>query len=251
MEYGMQGQVALVTGAARDVGRQIALGLAAEGATVAVNYNSSPKEAEAVVAEIVARGGKARAYGANVVDRAAVKAMVDQVAQDFGRLDILVNNAGLVLRQRFTDTTQQDWDSQIGVGLFGVLNTCHAALPYMEKNKFGRIISLAGDSARVGESGLAVTAAARGGVLAFTKSIAKEFGRFNVTANAVTLGLIATAHTDPVWLETNREKIVRQYPLRRIGESEDVAPMVLFLASKQAAWITGQVVSVNGGFAMV
>jgi 2-hydroxycyclohexanecarboxyl-CoA dehydrogenase len=160
-------------------------------------------------------------------------------------------NAGLVLRQRFTDTTQQDWDAQIGVGLFGVLNTCHAALPYMEKNKFGRIISLAGDSARVGESGLAVTAAARGGVLAFTKSIAKEFGRFNVTANAVTLGLIATAHTDPVWLETNREKIVRQYPLRRIGESEDVAPMVLFLASKQASWITGQVVSVNGGFAMV
>jgi NAD(P)-dependent dehydrogenase (short-subunit alcohol dehydrogenase family) len=251
MEYGMQGQVALVTGAARDVGRQIALGLAAEGATVAVNYNSSPKEAEAVVAEIVARGGKARAYGANVVDRAAVQAMVDQVAKDFGRLDILVNNAGLVLRQRFTDTTQQDWDAQIGVGLFGVLNTCHASLPYMEKNKFGRIISLAGDSARVGESGLAVTAAARGGVLAFTKSIAKEFGRFNVTANAVTLGLIATAHTDPVWLETNREKIVRQYPLRRIGESEDVAPMVLFLASKQASWITGQVVSVNGGFAMV
>jgi NAD(P)-dependent dehydrogenase (short-subunit alcohol dehydrogenase family) len=251
MDYKLNGKVALVTGAARDVGREIALALAAEGATIAVNYNSSPKEAEAVVAEIKAAGGNARAYQANVADYEAVTSMVASIVKDFNSIDILVNNAGLVLKDRFVDSTPEQWERQIGVGLYGVIHTCHAVAPYMIKQNGGRIISLAGDSARVGENGLAVTAAARGGAIALTKSLAKELGRANITVNAVALGLIETAHSDPEWLAANRDKIVRMYPLRRIGKPDDIAPTIAFLASDGGKWITGQVLSVNGGFSMV
>lgn len=251
MDMKLQGKVAIVTGAARDVGREVALALAAEGATVAVNYMKSREGAEAVVREIEQAGGKARAYPADVSSHEAVKGMVDAVAKDWGRIDILVNNAGLVLRQKFLATGPADWQKQVGVGLFGVIHTCHAVLPHLSRQKGGRIINLAGDSARVGESGLAVTAASRAGAIALTKSLAKEFGRDQVTVNALTLGLVVTEHNPPEWLAANAEKINRQYPLGRIGRPADVAPMVAFLASDAARWITGQVISVNGGYSMV
>jgi len=154
MDLGLKGKVALVTGAGRDVGGEIAQALAAEGAAVAVNYRKSASEAAGVVKAIEAKGGKAKAYQGDVTDYAAVKAMVDQVAKDFGGLDILINNAGYVQRQRFVDTTPEDWRKQIDVGLYGVIHCCHAAIPHMEARKFGRIISFAGDSARIGENGL-------------------------------------------------------------------------------------------------
>jgi NAD(P)-dependent dehydrogenase (short-subunit alcohol dehydrogenase family) len=248
MNCGLEGRVALVTGGGRDVGRAIALALAAEGARVAVNYRHSRDSAEAVVAEIVARGGDARAYMADVSDRAAVCDMVARILADLGRLDILVNNAGYVQRQRFAETTSKDWHKQIDVGLYGVIHCVHAALPAMMRQNGGRIINLMGDSARVGESGLALTAAARGGVLALTKSLAKELGRHWITVNALSLGLVETGHSDKAWLDANRERVLRNYPLRRLGRSEDVAPAVAFLASDGAAWITGQVLSISGGF---
>ena len=250
MDLALNGKVALVTGAARDVGREIATTLAAEGAAVAVNYLTSASEAEAVVAEIFARGGKAKAYKADVSDYAAVRGMVDTVVQDFGGLNILVNNAGLAKRQRFTDTTPDDWHKQIDICLYGAIHCCHASAPHLEGGKNGRIISVIGDSSRVGESGLAIVAAARAGVVALMKSLAREFGRTGTTANTVSLGLVETAH-DKAWVEENREKLVRLYPVRRLGMPDDIAPAVALLASRRSGWITGQVLSISGGFSMV
>ncbi|MFP6772376.1 MAG: SDR family oxidoreductase [Alphaproteobacteria bacterium] len=251
MDFGLAGKVALVTGGARDVGRQIVLALAGEGAAVAINYRGSEAAATALVAEIEGQGGTARAYGADVTDYGEVCAMTEQVVADFGGLDVLINNAGYVTPQRFTQTTPADWHAQIDVGLYGVIHCCHAAVPHLAASGDGRIISLAGDSARVGEKGLSITAASRGGVLALTKSLAKELGPDGIKVNAVALGLVETGHSDKAWLETNMAKIVRNYPTGRIGQPEDVAPMVAFLASAGASWVTGQIISISGGYSMV
>jgi NAD(P)-dependent dehydrogenase (short-subunit alcohol dehydrogenase family) len=250
MDLGLQEKIALVTGATSGVGRDIALTLAAEGASVAVNYRSSGKDAENLVGEIDAQGGKARAYQADVSDFAAVKAMVDRVAQDFGGLNILINNAGIAKRQRFVETTPEDWHRQIGASLYGAIHCCYAAAPHLEAARNGRIVSVIGDSSRVGESGLAIVAAARAGVIGLMKSLAREFGRSGTTANTVSLGLVETAH-DKDWVETNREKLIKLYPVRRLGLPGDVAPTVALLASPKSGWITGQVLSISGGYSMV
>lgn len=250
MKLNLEGRVALVTGAARDVGREIALALAAEGAAVAVNYNSSADRANAVVEEIKAKGGKAIACKADVGNYNEVKSMIERTGNELGGLTILVNNAGLVIRKRFAETNPEEWRRQIDVCLYGALNCSHLASPYLEASKAGRIISLMGDSSRVGESGLALAAATRAGVIALMKSLAREMGRSGTTANSLALGLVETAH-DRAWVEANREKLVKLYPLRRLGLPGDVAPMVALLASDQGGWITGQVISISGGFSMV
>jgi 3-oxoacyl-[acyl-carrier protein] reductase len=176
--------------------------------------------------------------------------MVDAVVQDFGALNILINNAGLALRQRFVETRPDDWHRQIDACLYGAIHCCHATAPHLEAAKHGRIISVIGDSSRVGESGLAIVAAARAGVVALMKSLAREFGRSGTTCNTISLGLVETDH-DKDWVEANREKLVRLYPVRRLGQAGDVAPMVALLASPHSGWITGQVISISGGYSMV
>lgn len=250
MDMKLKGKVALVTGAARDVGREIALSLAAEGAAIAVNYRGSKDQAEAVVAEIERNGGKAIAYCADVSDFSAVQDMVGKIVADFGHLNIVVNNAGVALRNRFVETTPDEWQKQINICLYGAIHVSKAAAPHLEKAGDGRIIALIGDSSRVGESGLAIVAAARAGVIGLMKSLAREFGRFGTTANTISLGLIETAH-DRAWVEANRDKLTRFYPLRRLGVPQDIAPMVTLLASPHGGWITGQVISISGGFSMV
>ena len=246
----LTGKIALVTGGARDVGREIALELAAEGAEVAVNYLTSATEAQAVVEEIQAKGGSARAYKADVADYAAVQAMIQAIVKDFGGLSILVNNAGLAVPQKFAATTAADWKRQIDTCLYGVMHTTHAAIPHLEKDGSGRILSIVGDSSRIGESGLSIAAAARGGVISFMKSLARELGGAAVTANVVSLGLVETATTRAL-IDAYRDKLTKAYPLRRLGAPEDIAPMVALLASSKGSWITGQVVSINGGFSMI
>ena len=246
----LKGRVALVTGGGRDVGAAIAEALAGAGASVAVNYHGSKDEAEAVVAEIQKAGGKAKAYQADISDAGVVKQLVENVSNDFGGLDILVNNAGLVFRKRFSESTPEDWRKQIDTCLYGALNCCHSAGPLLEKSGRGRIISIMGDSSRVGESGLALAAAARAGTIALMKSLAREWGRSGVTANSISLGLIETAH-EKAWVEANREKLVKAYAIRRLGLPSDVAPMVALLASDAGSWITGQMISINGGYSMI
>lgn len=250
MDMQLKNRVALVTGGARDVGREVALSLAAEGAGVAVHYHGSADEAEAVVAEITAQGGKARAYQADVADRGSVQNLIQTVVTDFGGLNIVVNNAGLAIRKRFAETTPEEWRSQIDVNLYGAIHLCHEAAPHLERGGNGRIIAVVGDSSRVGEAGLSIVGAARAGVIALMKSLAREMGRVGITANTVSLGLVETEH-DPEWLAANREKLVKFYPTRRLGQPQDIAPTVTLLASPHGGWITGQVLSISGGYCMV
>jgi NAD(P)-dependent dehydrogenase (short-subunit alcohol dehydrogenase family) len=250
MDLDLKGKVALVTGATSGVGREIASSLAAEGASIAVNYRSTAKDAATLVSEITAEGGTAKAYQADVADFAAVKAMVEAVVRDFGGVNILINNAGLALRRRFVETTPEDWRRQIDACLYGAIHCCYAVAPHLEAARNGRIVSVIGDSSRIGESGLAIVAAARAGVVALMKSLAREFGRSGTTANTVSLGLVETPH-DKEWVDANREKLIKLYPLRRLGLPGDVAPMVTLLASPHSGWITGQVLSISGGFSMV
>lgn len=246
----LKGRVALVTGGGRDVGAGISKALAAAGATVAVNYHGSKTDAESIVAEIETGGGRAKAYQADVSDAAVVNQLIANIKSDFGGLDILVNNAGLVFRKKFSESTPEDWRKQIDTCLYGALNCCHAAGPLLEASGRGRIVSIMGDSSRVGESGLALAAAARAGTIALMKSLAREWGRSGVTANSIALGLIETAH-DKAWVEANRDKLVKAYAIRRLGLPSDVAPMVALLASDAGSWITGQTISINGGYSMV
>jgi 2-hydroxycyclohexanecarboxyl-CoA dehydrogenase len=251
MDLGLTGKVALVTGGARDIGREISLRLAAEGATVAVNYLHAKAEAEATVAEIRRLGGRAAAYACDVAEYQAVTGMVSDVVRDLGRLDVLVNNAGFLESKLFLDTRPEEWRRQVDVCLYGVLNCCHAAAPRMIEQRGGRIVNVVGDSARVGQARLGITAAARGGVITLGKTLARELGRANVTVNTLALGYVETAHSDQAWLAANRDKILAFYPVRRLGRATDVAPFVAFLASEHAGWVTGQTISVSGGYSTV
>jgi NAD(P)-dependent dehydrogenase (short-subunit alcohol dehydrogenase family) len=247
VDLGLGGKVALVTGGARDIGREIALALAREGAVVAINHLHSADEARALVDEIATAGGRASAYRADVADHAAVTGMVEAVLADHGRLDVLVNNAGYLEQKLFLDTAPEEWRRQVDVCYYGVLNCCHAAAR-RGMAEGGRIISIVGDSARVGQPRLGVSASARGGVLSLTRTLAKELGRREITVNALALGWVETSHSDQAWLAANRERILAFYPIRRLGRPQDVAPMVAFLASTHAGWITGQTISVSGGY---
>ena len=253
MDLQLSGTNVLVTGAGQGLGRALGLGFAREGANVAFHYNSSGGGAEKAAAEAAALGVKAIAVGGDLRDADAVASIVATTESKLGPLGVLVNNAAVTKKQRFLESTPQDWAPQIDVTVTGTLQLTHAVAKGMAERTSGAIVNLMGDSGRVGESGLLVTATARSTTVGLTRSLAKELARFGIRANAVSLALVGTDNFDQHAGTPEAEqmkKILAQYPLRRIGHPDDITPMVLLLASPLSSWTTGQVVSVNGGYAM-
>jgi len=262
MDLQLTGQVALVTGAASGIGQFIAQAYAAAGAKVVVNDINADGVAQTVAA-ITAQGGEALAAPVDITKLAAAEGMIADATKAFGRVDILVNNAAVLTEHTlYLETDPAACEREIRVILFGTMHCTRAALPGMIERGHGKILNIATDAARIGQEREANYSAAKGGVISFTKSIAKEVGRYNINVNVVSPGAtnspmriglqesLKETLGEERWL-AREEKVKRLYPLRRIGEMEDVSNAVLFLTSNAARHITGQVLSVNGGFAMV
>ena len=249
-----QDKSVIVTGGGGGIGGATCRRFAREGARVAV-FDRDLASAERTVAQITADGGTAMAVACDITDRAAVDAGVVRVVQAFGRIDVLVNNAGWDVFKPFTKTVPAEWDKLIAINLTGALHMHHAVLPHMVEHKAGRIVNIASDAARVGSSGEAVYAACKGGLVAFSKTIAREHSRHNITVNVVCPGPTDTAlFADYKQGAGNPEKLEeafrRSIPLGRIGQPDDLPGSILFFASDDAAYVTGQVISVSGGLTM-
>lgn len=239
-------RIAFVTGAGQGIGAGIARRLADDGATVIVT-DLNAETAAATAAEL---GNGSIGLQVDVTDRDSVNAAVDQVLERFGRIDVLVNNAGWDKGEPFVDSEPQTWDRIVSINLYGVLNTCKKIVPLMLERGSGKVINLGSDAGRVGSSGEAVYAAAKGGVIAFTKSLARETARNSVNVNCVCPGPTDTALFASMGGEKLREALKKAIPMRRLGQPEDLANAVAFLASDDSAFITGQTVSVSGGLTM-
>ena len=245
----LTGKVALVTGASRGIGRQIALTLAEYGADVIVNYNGSREKAEEVVQEIESMGRKAAAVQCTVADFEACGKMVENMIAQFGHIDILVNNAGITKDNLMIKMSEADFDAVIETNLKGTFHMIkHMYRPFL-KQKAGRIINLSSVTGILGNAGQANYAASKAGVIGLTKSVAKELAGRNITVNAVAPGYIDTDMTQAK-TDTAKEAVLSQIPLKRAGTPKDIAEAVAFLASEKASYITGQVLSVDGGMAI-
>lgn len=247
----LENKVALVTGASRGIGAGIAKKLAAEGADIVINYVGEANLADAQVLqkELEALGRRVLLIDANVADFNAAAAMVDEAVVKLGRIDILVNNAGINRDTLLLRMKEEDWDAVLAVDLKGVFNVTKAAVKYMMKQRYGRIISISSVVGVAGNAGQVNYAAAKAGVIGLTKSVAKEVASRNITANAIAPGFIRTPMTAKM-PEVAVEAALKTIPLGRMGEAEDIAKAVVFLASEDADYITGQILHVDGGMLM-
>ena len=241
-------RVAVVTGASRGIGRSIALALAAKGATI-VAVDMDQAATDAVVAELQAAGTKALAVVGNVTVAADVERMIDASMEAYGRVDILVNNAGITRDGLLMRMKDEDWDAVLNVNLKGAFLCTRAAFKVMSKQRYGRIINIASVVGQMGNAGQANYCASKAGLIGLTKSNARELAKRSITVNAVAPGFIATAMTDAL-SEKVREELTAQIPLERLGSADDIANAVVFLAGEQSGYITGHVLSVNGGMYM-
>lgn len=249
MHIDLHGKVALVTGASRGIGRAIATTLAESGATVIINYKSNAAAADEVVQAIGAAGGTAQALQADVSNATEIEQLFKQIVAGHGKIDILVNNAGITRDTLLLRMKEEDFDAVLDTNLRGVFLCTKAALRPMTKARGGRIINITSVVGLTGNAGQSNYAAAKAGLLGFTKSVAREMASRNITANAVAPGYIETELTG-VLGEDVRAAILENVPLGRLGQPQDVASMVCFLASDAAAYITGQTITVDGGMVM-
>ena len=245
----LTGKIALVTGAARGIGKEIALTLAGSGATVIVNYNGSKERAEAVVSEIKANGGEAEAMQCNVSDFEASEAMVKDVLAKYGKVDILVNNAGITKDNLIMRMSEADYDAVLDTNLKGAFNMIRHLSRAFLKQRSGKIINISSVSGVMGNAGQSNYSASKAGLIGLTKSVARELASRNVCVNAVAPGFIATEMTE-VLSEDYMNKMKEMIPLGKLGSTKDIANLVLFLAGNQSDYITGQVMHVDGGMVM-
>lgn len=243
------GQAAIVTGASRGIGREIALKLAQEGAKVVVNYSGSKEKAEAVVAEIIANGGEAIVHQANVANADEVKGLVDATMAAFGSVDILVNNAGITRDNLIMRMKEEDWDAVIDTNLKSVFLCTKAVSRQMMKQRSGSIVNVASIVGVAGNAGQANYVASKAGVIGLTKTTAKEFAARHIRVNAVAPGFIETEMTD-VLPEDMKGAMLTQIPLAKLGQAKEIANVVAFLASDEASYMTGQTLHVDGGMVM-
>jgi NAD(P)-dependent dehydrogenase (short-subunit alcohol dehydrogenase family) len=250
MDLGLRDKVAVVTGAGSGIGQAIALSLGREGArVVAADVHSAAATATATTVQ--SHGGTALGLPLDVTDYAQAQAVVQQVVQQLGRIDVLVNCAGAWRVNLFVDSQPADWAFEVNVCFMGVVNCTRAVLDPMIAQQRGKIVNIASDAGRVGEVRQAVYSGAKAAVIGFSKAVAKEVGRYNIHVNCVCPGFTKTPATTERLTPEMVERIVKFYPLRKLGEPEDVAKVVTFLASDGASHVTGQTLSVSGGYSMV
>ena len=267
MDLFLKGKVAIVTGSGLGIGRMTILTLAAEGANVVVN-DINQSVAEKTAEEARALGVKALALKAGVDNQDEVNDMYHKVIEEFGRVDILINNAGRGVHweagktpRPFVETEKEDWDYTVNLCLYGVFYCTRAVLPGMIKNKYGKIVNMISDAGRTGEAFMAAYSASKGGIVAFQKALAKEVGKFNINVNGVSAGATDTerillsreklkAKMGDEDFKKRQEAMLKNYPIRRLGEPIDLSRMCVFLSSDVSKHITGQTISVSGGFSM-
>ncbi len=242
-------QVALITGSSSGIGKGIALAFAQAGYNVVINYSSSEASALEVEKECQAFGVETLVVGCNVADSASVQTMINSTLDKFGQIDVCVNNSGITKDGLLMRMREEDFDAVIDINLKGAFNVTQAVLKPMMKARFGRIINMSSVIGQIGNIGQANYAASKGGLIAFTKSVARELASRNITCNAIAPGFIQTKMTD-VLNEEVKNGILKQIPLNRFGTVEDIAHAALFLASDKASYITGQVINVDGGMVM-
>jgi 3-oxoacyl-[acyl-carrier protein] reductase len=245
----LQDKRAIVTGGGRGVGRAVALAFAKEGADVAINYRSNDAAAQEVVNEIRMLGRKAVALKADVAGYRDAKSMIEQAVQELGGVDILVNNAGVSRPAMLLKMDEETWDLVVDIHLKGTFNCTQAAANYMKEKQYGRIINVISTAGLYGTVGQINYASAKAGIIGFTKSASRELGRYGITVNAVCMGIIVTEMTEKIRGDEKLKEIyLSRIQLGRFGEPEEVAPAFVFFASDDARYITGQVLSVDGGY---